>query len=204
MPKPPQSLILDYKPAPDSSGMTLEQSLRQRRSTRDYTGEPITQAELARLLWAATGFTSPGGLRTAPSAGAIYPLHGYLVAMNVEGLAAGCYGWDAESCRLTLMRKGDPRARLLLATGGQSCVESCACAFLLAAWFGSLTREFGALAPRLTDIEAGHIGQNWLLEATSLGLGAVGLARLDGAGLRALIPLPKDEEPLYLLLAGRR
>jgi SagB-type dehydrogenase family enzyme len=183
--------------------MSLEEAMRRRRSTRHYADAPITQAELARLLWAASGFTSPGGLRTAPSAGAVFPLHGYLIAMNIEGIAPGCYGWDPETRRLTQSRAGDPRAELRLAAQGQDCVEHCACAFLLAAWYGSLKREFGTLAPRLADLEAGHVAQNWLLQATALGLGAIGLARIDEAGLRALIPLPKGELPLYLLLAGR-
>ena len=60
-----------YGPAP---GLRLEEAIEQRRSRRNYTGEPLTLAELGRLLHAA-GITAPGqGLWAAPSAGALYPI----------------------------------------------------------------------------------------------------------------------------------
>ena len=53
---------------------SLEELLQQRRSARQYSDAPLTRDEVMRLLWAGQGVTSDRGFRTAPSAGALYPL----------------------------------------------------------------------------------------------------------------------------------
>lgn len=192
-------------PAPPAlaAGPSLDFCLRTRRSARDYAAHPLTFDHVARLVHAAQGCTGLGGLRAAPSAGALYPIRSYLLAANVEGLAPGLYSFDPDGEVLRLLRKGDKRKQLARAAAGQSCVEECACALLLTGWYKRAQREFGDAAPRLAAIEAGHIGQNFCLQATALGLGSIGLGRLDPEAVRLLLRLPDDEEPLYLLLAGR-
>ncbi|HEX2951922.1 MAG TPA: nitroreductase family protein, partial [Armatimonadota bacterium] len=62
-------------PAVTTSTVTVEQAMRQRRSVRSYANEPLTLQQVSQLLWAAQGITEPTkGLRTAPSAMAMYPL----------------------------------------------------------------------------------------------------------------------------------
>jgi len=177
--------------------------MSKRRSIREYADLPLTQAQVSELLWAALGITAPGGLRTAPSAGAIFPVRGYLFVGNVEGLTPGFYRYDADAHELLLMQEGDKRPSLEKAAADQGCVAECGCALFLTAWMNRAKREFGDAAPRLAAIEAGHIGQNWLLEATNLGLGAIGLGKYDVTAFRMLLPLPSDEELLYVLLAGK-
>ncbi|QOY87966.1 SagB/ThcOx family dehydrogenase [Paludibaculum fermentans] len=196
------SIVLPVPPAlPD--GPTLDHCLRNRRSSRSFLPDSLTLAETSRLLWAAQGYTGLGGLRTAPSAGAFYPVRSYLLAASVKGLAAGFYGFDTDAGSLRLLRKGERRKSLARAVAGQTCVEECAVALLLTGWYKRAAREFGDAAPRLAAMECGHIGQNFCLQATALGLGAIGLGRLDPEAVRLLLRLPEDEEPLYLLLAGR-
>ncbi|MGJ5816693.1 SagB/ThcOx family dehydrogenase [Paludibaculum fermentans] len=184
-------------------GPTLDHCLRNRRSSRSFLPSPLTLAETSQLLWAAQGCTGLGGLRTAPSAGAIYPVRAYLLATAVDGLTPGFYSYDADAGSLLLLRKGDRRKSLARAAAGQSCVEECAFALLLTGWYKRAGREFGDAAPRLAAMECGHIGQNFCLQATAMGLGAIGLGRLDPEAVRLLLRVPDDEEPLYLLLAGR-
>ncbi|WP_321477580.1 SagB/ThcOx family dehydrogenase [uncultured Paludibaculum sp.] len=188
---------------PLRDGPSLDHCLRHRRSSRNFLPDPLTLDETGQLLWAALGCTGLGGLRTAPSAGAIYPVRAYLLAASIQGLAPGFYSYDVDAETLQLQRKGDKRKSLARAAAGQSCVEECACALLLTGWYKRAVREFGDAAPRLAAIEAGHIGQNFCLQATAMGLGAIGLGRLDTEAVRLLLRLPDDEEPLYLLLAGR-
>lgn len=190
-------------PPPAKLELRLVECLQKRRSVREYADAPLKLEELAALLWAAQGITSPGGLRTAPSAGAIYPVKGYVLAFRVQGLAAGFYTFDPEQQALTLLSKGDKQARMAKACGDQQCVEECAAGLLLTAWYGRLRREFGEAAERLALIEAGHIGQNWHLAAAALGLGSVSVGKLDGASVKLLLPVPEDEHPLYFLAAGR-
>lgn len=183
--------------------VTLRQTLETRRSTREYSTSPVQLQQVASLLWAAQGITSPGGLRTAPSAGAIYPLRGYFLSFRVEGLPAGFYGYDVDTRALTMLARGDKQAHLVKACSDQQCVQQCAGALLLTAWYGRVRREFGALAERLVAIEAGHIGQNWHLQAAALGLGSISLGNFDATAVKMLLPIPQDEEPIYLLLAGQ-
>jgi nitroreductase len=65
-------------------GLTVEQALLKRRSVRHYRGESLLLDKVSQLLWAAQGITSAEGFRTAPSAGALYPLEVYLVAGAIK------------------------------------------------------------------------------------------------------------------------
>lgn len=190
-------------PAPTLSRLRLEEALKKRRSVRDYSREALRIGDVSSLLWAAQGVTSAGGLRTAPSAGAIYPVKSYLAAFRVEGLAAGFYLFDPDAHALRLLAKGDKQRRIAKACGEQQCVEQCAAGLLLTAWYSRLKREYGETAERLAMIEAGHIGQNWHLQAAALGLGSVSVGKLDAVALKMLLPVPEDEEPVYFLAAGR-
>ena len=88
-------------PAPPAAGtMSLEEALAQRRSVREFAPGALTLAEVSRLAWAAQGAIKPEG-RTAPSAGATYPLEVYLAVGEVKGLAAGVYRYRPGPHRLS-------------------------------------------------------------------------------------------------------
>ena len=56
-------------PAPDTAGgLPLMQALAQRKTIRGLSKDPLDQATLGNLLWAAWGRNRPDGRRTAPSA----------------------------------------------------------------------------------------------------------------------------------------
>ena len=184
------------------SGVSVESALARRRSVREYSSLPLTLAEVGQLVWAAQGVTGSGGLRTAPSAGAIYPLRLYVLAGAVEGLQAGIFGYDPDANELEVLSRGDKRQKLFEATCEQVCSAECAMAVLLAGWFTRATREFGPMAQSLALIEAGHAAQNLLLQATALGLGAMGLGKFDREAVARVFHLPASQQPLYLLLAG--
>ena len=71
------------------SPTSIESALRRRRSVREFRQEALTLAEVSQLLWSAQGITDPEGKRTAPSAGALYPLEVFLVAGVQDELPAG-------------------------------------------------------------------------------------------------------------------
>ena len=88
-------------PTPKTSGtMSVEEAISKRRSMRDYSEQPLTLRELSQILWAAQGITDPGRkLRSAPSAGATYPIEIYIVTgvNGVEGLEPGVYRYVGQS-----------------------------------------------------------------------------------------------------------
>ena len=191
-------------PEPVSDGKrSLEGALNERRSVRDYTGESLSLAELAQLLWAAQGVTSADGLRTAPSAGALHPLETYVAAGRVDDLARGLYKYEPTGHALTLVAGGDERTGLAAAALGQTCVETAAAVIALAAVYGRTTAKYGERGRRYVHMEAGHAAQNVCLQAVAAGLGAVVVGAFEDRALRTALHLARGEEPVGLVCVGR-
>lgn len=167
-----------------------------------FADAPVSLEQVSQLLWAAQGVTGLGGLRTAPSAGAVYPFRIYLIAMNVQGLRPGAYAYDPDRHVLSLRKRGDLSAELRDGVCDQDEVDNAAAAFLLATTYTRSKREFGEKGSMLAHMEAGHIGQNLMLQAVSLSLGVIGLSTIDANAMRRAVDLRETEEPVYLLLAG--
>lgn len=182
----------------DRGRMSLEEAIAARRSVREFLPDPLKPEELSQLLWAAQGVTSRDGRRTAPSAGALYPLETYVVLPN------GCFRYDPARHRLVPVSGEDRRAALCRAALDQPCIAGAPAVIVLAADFERTKAKYGRTrGPRYVHMEAGHAAQNVLLEATALGLGAVPVGAFDDAGVRAALELPPDREPLYLIPVGR-
>ena len=184
------------------SAMSLEQALSERRSTREYRDAPVSLGEIGQLAWAAQGVTH-AGYRSAPSAGALYPLELYMVVGKADGAQPGVYKYLPGGHRLKRVRAGDLRDALSRAVLGQDCVRDAAGVLVLAAVERRTTRKYGARGVRYIHMEVGHAAQNALLQATSLGLGAVVVGAFDDAAVKTLLGLPAEEQALCLLPFGR-
>jgi len=186
------------------SDVSIEQSLLNRRSIRSYTGEPLTLREVSQLLWAAQGITDPRGFRTAPSAGALYPLELYLVAGDVEDLTSGIYRYEPDGHQLARIIDGDKRAELADAALAQPWVKEGAISIVFAAVYERTTVKYGDRGIRYVHMEAGHAGQNLCLQATAMGLGVVTVGAFHDEQVSKLLNLPQDEKPLYIIPVGRK
>lgn len=192
-------------PKPSHDGDTsVEQALRERRSLREYKDEPLTLSEVSQLLWAAQGITHTRGYRTAPSAGALYPLEVYLVVGNVNGLAAGIYRYQADLHQLVKVRDGDRRAELSRAALGQAWVADGAVILVFAAVYERTTRKYGERGIRYVHIEVGHAAQNVYLEAVALNLGTVMIGAFYDDEVKKIIEMRDSEQPLAIMPVGRR
>ena len=192
-------------PPPDLGGkMTVETALSARRSVRSYRDGPIGMEDLSRLLWAAQGITHPAGLRTAPSAGALYPLEVFLVAGKIEGIEAGVYRYNPDNHTLTLLRGGDGRARLARAALDQSCISSAPLSIVICAIYGRVTGKYGDRGIRYAHMEAGHVSQNIYLLAESRGLGTVNIGAFQDDRVRIALGLTGDETPLCIMPVGKK
>ena len=188
----------DALPSPRLDGpLSLEESLAARRSIRSFAPRPLTLAEIGQLLWAAQGLTDADGRRTAPSAGARYPLRVHVV--TAEGLAR----YVPEGHRLVRRGSADLRADLRRAALDQAAVGEAPLVIVITAVIERTAERYGAeRAERYVALEAGHAAQNVLLEAVSLGLGAVPIGAFDDAQVRRVLELTEDEAPLYLVPVG--
>ncbi|MCX7911460.1 MAG: SagB/ThcOx family dehydrogenase [Dehalococcoidales bacterium] len=191
-------------PAPSLDGdFSLEKALALRRSVREFPATSLGLSEVGQILWAAQGITDETGKRTAPSAGALYPLEVYLVAGNVEGITAGVYRYVPGNHALVKMRAGDLRTSLAQAALGQGSVRMGAVDIVIAAVYERTTVKYGERGIRYVHMEAGHAAQNVLLEVTALGLAAVPVGAFEDDKVKEVLGLPDNEAPLYIIPVGR-
>jgi SagB-type dehydrogenase family enzyme len=185
-------------PTPRSKGtLTLEEALSERRSVRAFNEIPLTLEELGQLLWAAQGITDPAGYRTAPSAGALYPLEVYVITRE------GAYHYDPPGHRLDMHQPGDLRPALHAAALRQDAVLDAPAVFVIATVYERTEKKYGQeRTPRYVHLEAGHAAQNLLLQATALDLGAVPVGAFSDGGVKKALSLPDDQQPLYLIPVG--
>lgn len=189
------------KPTIDA-GNSLGIALTRRRSVREFAVAELPLDSIAQLLWAAQGITTPDGRRTAPSAGALYPLELYLLAGSVQDLRAGVYHYQPARHSLEQALAGDLRAALAEAALGQDWISQASAAVLIVGVYQRTSRKYGARAERYVHIEAGHAAQNLLLQAVTLGLGGTAVGAFDDKALQGLLRLPRDEHPLVILPIG--
>jgi len=194
-------------PKPDFTGEPLEKILPKRRSVRNYAEVKITLAELSQLLFAAqgiSGYEQGYAFRTAPSAGALYPLEIYAVVMRVEGVSPGIYHYVIGSHGLELVKSGDFKRKLIDAALGQEMVGDAAVTFIISAVFDRTTFKYGERGYRYVYVEAGHVSQNLFLQATSLGLGSVCVGAFYDDKINALINVDgTDEAVIYMHSVGK-
>jgi SagB-type dehydrogenase family enzyme len=185
-------------PAPILDGqMSLEAALTRRRSTREFEDAPLTMAELSQLLWAAQGITHERGFRTAPSAGALYPLELYVTT------AEGIFHYLPQGHELSIVSHEDVRQALYEAALQQDPVRQAPAVFVVTAVYERTEKKYGTdRGPRYVHLEAGHAAQNLLLQATALGFGAVPIGAFHDQEVCEALGLPSDHSPLYLVPVG--
>jgi SagB-type dehydrogenase family enzyme len=188
----------------DDGHVSIEKALLLRRSVREYSDRPLALNEISQLLWAAQGITNPSGFRTAPSAGALYPLAIYLVAGNVKDLPPGVYKYKPKGHTLANVIKGDKRAQLSVAALGQSCVKKSAAVIVLAAVYERTMKKYGQRGIRYVHIEVGHASQNIYLQAVSLDIGTVVIGAFDDGKVKKTLHMLNTEQPLSIMPVGKK
>lgn len=185
------------------SKVSVEEALVNRRSVRSYKKQALTLAELSQLLWAAQGITSDWGGRTAPSAGAKYPLEIFAVVGAVKGLEPGLYQYDPQDHSLITHRIGDLRKDLAEAALGQSSITDAAADLVVTGIYERAKEKYGDRAYRYVHIEVGHACQNIYLQAEALNLGTVMIGAFQDDKVADLLKL-KEEEPLAIMPVGQK
>ena len=192
-------------PSPDlKHGIPLNSALKTRRSHRRYSSTALSLTDLSQLLWSAQGITHLLGFRTAPSAGAKYPLEIFIVAGNVNELPPGIYHYHADSHQLERVAIGDQRKALAQAAGKQSSIAKAAVTLVISAVPRRTEKKYGPRATRYVHIEAGSAAQNIYLQAASLHLGTVFVGSFVDKEVKRIVRLPDNYEALGLMPVGHR
>lgn len=185
-------------PEPIKTKKALEECIEKRRSQRSFKTEELTLEEISTLLWACQGITEPRmGLRTAPSAGATYPLEVLVVKKD------GVFRYQPVGHKLIRVKSGDVRESLAQAALGQEFIAEAPADFVITAVPERTTRRYGERGMRYIFMEMGHAAQNLQLEAVALGLGSVTIGAFDDGEVKKLLSLARDEIPGYIIPVGR-
>jgi SagB-type dehydrogenase family enzyme len=176
---------------------SLEEVIAARRSVRRFKSEALSAEQISQLCWAAQGITDQArGYRTCPSAGATYPLELYVVT------AGGVDHYRPAGHALERHRDGDLRRALQEASLHQTFVGQAPATFVITAVVPRTERRYRERAMRYVHMEVGHCGQNILLQAVALGLGAVPVGAFHDEDVAKALSLPPEHAPLYLIPVG--
>lgn len=187
-----------------NSTTSIEKALLERRSVRNFKDASLTIDEVAQLLWAAQGITDSRGFRTAPSAGALYPLEVHVVIGDVKGVTKGVYKYNPHKHELVRVKNGDVRNELTLAAFGQFWIRRGAAVIVLSAIYERTTKKYGEKGNRYVHMEAGHAAQNIYLQAQSLNLGTVVMGAFWDDAVKKIMNMPDEEHPLCIMPVGKK
>jgi len=202
----------------------LEKAALGRVSTRSFTRRPLSLSDLSALLYLAYGPTrarldrqesiqgpprnSPNQTltneqriyRPSPSAGALYPLELYSVALNVPGLS-GVYHYQRDDHRLELLKEGNYSAELVPAFYNVVDFHSASLLILVSAIFLRSAKKYGERSYRFIFLEAGHVAQNLILAAAGMGWGAVPLGGFADERLNSFLGFEDESEAVVYAVA---
>lgn len=179
--------------------------LDSRRSVRSYTQKPMTQAELAFMLWSVNGIqytrNDVSSFRPVPSGGARHPFETYITIRNVEGIAPGLYHYlPAENIgekTVTIQKLGDIADYDTTVTemvAGQAWAAQAPIVLFYSCIPYKAEWRYHEMSHRVVLIDLGHVGQNAMLSAAAIGLGSCCMAAYDQKACDALIGLDGLEE----------
>lgn len=179
----------------------LTTAIRERKSVRAYSDEPLTVDELAYLLWATQGVKSMGTIgvvrrtfRTVPSAASIHPFETYLLCNNVRGLARGIYRYEAMGHRLVPVDvENDLTDKIQAALYDQPAVKESCVTFFWVAVPDRMAWRYAEKAYPFVFIEAGHIAQNLSLAVQAIGAGCVVIGAIYDHLINAVLGFNPDE-----------
>jgi len=189
------------------SGANLWEILQNRRSRRKYSGGHISLNHLAALCWAAQGITARAGehyLRTAPSAGALYPIETYIAVAHVKDIKPGIFHFDVAGFQLERISLGNPMNDIADACLGQAFMKQASVIFIFSAVIRRTLSKYGNRGMRYIFMDVGHIAENLLLATEAMGFKACPVAAFFDDEMNQILGIQDQEETVvYLVPVGR-
>ena len=186
--------------------LPVKEVLSTRRSVRHFSGEPLALTELSYLLWASGGIQRVERgveFRTAPSAGALYPVETYLIVDGVEGLGPGLYHYNVKGHLLEELRTGQFGHEITQAALGQKMCLEAPVVFVWTAIFYRSKWKYKQRAYRYIYLDAGHTAGNLALAAHGIGLGTCQIGALFDDEVNAVVGVDGTEESVvYMTVVG--
>jgi SagB-type dehydrogenase family enzyme len=195
-------------PSPSYKGtVSVEEALKARRTHRSFQSRPLTLKKFSQILWAAYGVTAQhygSFLKTAPSAGALYPLdiYGVVGEGGVETLSPGVYHFRPENHAIELVKQGDLRAEVARQALQQMWMAKAPLMLVITGEYNRSSIKYGPRGVTYTHIEAGHVGQNIFLQAEAIGLKAGIVGAFNNQQIIRAMGLSTSHDPLLIMPVG--
>jgi SagB-type dehydrogenase family enzyme len=217
---PPPAIFKSYPEAPRAylprTFVPLEDPfgsvLTRRRTHRRFTGAPVDLRCFATALYLTFGpmmLYDAGDLgtlmlRTSPCGGARHELEPYVAVLDVAGVAPGLYHYNVECHALELLDGDFDRAALhRLTYESEMCTPSAFVCFVTAVFARTMWKYRHPRAYRVTTLNAGHMGQTFVLTCTALGLGPWQSAAFRDDEVEAALGIDGlSEGAIYMFGAG--
>ena len=198
--------VIDLPEVDEGKTGSLHESLEKRKSVRQYSKESLSLEKLSYLLWASTGVQREERgrkFRTAPSAGALYPIETYLVVNDVDRLEKGLYHYLIREHKLEKLKTGDLRDDITDAALGQNMCAQAPVVFVWSAIFNRTMWKYSDRGYRYVFMDAGHIAENLALSAASMELGTCQIGAFFDDQVDDVIEVDGEEEKsIYMTVVG--
>ncbi len=195
-----RELPLETAPAASLPAGSIEQVVVRRGSTRRFSHEAITFAQLSNALRYATRGVAmdvdPDGAR---------PLNQlYLIVNHVDGAAPGAYVLDRERGCLQLLKEGEFRREAGFLGLGQEIPRDASVNVYFMADLEPVLARYGNRGYRLAQMEAAVTAGRLYLAAYAQGFGGSGLTFFDDDVTAFFSPHAAGKSVMFLIALGRR
>ncbi|PZO45074.1 MAG: SagB-type dehydrogenase domain-containing protein [Pseudanabaena frigida] len=183
----------------------LENTILQRRSTREYCGMKLELAELKAILdftYQPQHYTDQG-LDGNPDYFDLTLIETFIAVTGVEDLEEGCYYYAPKSQELRQVRFKNFRDELHYLCLGQELGRDAGAVIFHTADLKKAVEKYGDRVYRYLHMDAGHLGQRLNLAAIGLGVGVSGIAGFFDDLVNEVLGIPSDEAVLYITTLGR-
>lgn len=137
--------------------------------------------------------------RSAPSAGALYPVELYVATERVKDLPPGLYHYDVAHNQLEQL--GGDAAKEVEGALPSASRGGAAAYIVLTGVFARTQAKYNVRAYRYVLLDAGHVAGNLALTAAAKGLGVRLLPHFDDGALNQALGLDGEEEACLLVVA---
>jgi len=190
--------------------MSVEESILSRRSKRSFTEGNLSLRDISEILYFSYGITNKVPLiadsnkyqflRSAPSAGGLFPIEIYLLILNSE-VEKGLYHFNVKDFKLELLKKNDFRELLPNIFRGIEGIEKASMVLLLASIFRRTTIKYGNRGYRFVFLDAGHLIQNTYLITNAMRLGCYSIGGFSERMIENLIGIDGVNESMVYAAA---
>ncbi|HEY4525399.1 MAG TPA: SagB/ThcOx family dehydrogenase [Candidatus Paceibacterota bacterium] len=192
---------------PRALGMTLDDILKKRISTRSFAGTPVDLKALSGLLFHSCGISNGENHewgRMYPSGGARFPIEIYpIVFVGGKDIPAGLYHYNVKEHALDVLWKRAFSKKEIDEMFVYPWVEHASFAIIMTAVFGRNQMKYGERGYRYVLLEAGHMSENVYLAATALGVGCCAMGGTQDKQIERLLDIDGiTESVIHSLVLG--